>query len=780
MFISDRGGRMLSNESDVEQKFIYPLLIGDHPVGLGFHASQVRSKSSIRKLTIDKGGTKKLYFPDYAIVVDGIPSLIVEAKAPGEDLSEALREARLYAAELNALYRTGLNPCSRVIATDGYRIFAGYWDQTDPEIELLARSVSVLDAEFERFVDLVGVRAVRAAAQEVSKLATKQTSFVKPTSLIGGKTVVEETIGENSFGANISVEYRHLFNPESTAEREAVVRNAYVPSKRRMSHVGSIDKIIRASVPPHVRDAVSIFDLEKPREITDQLRQIVSARNEMCLLIGSVGSGKSTFTDYLRIEGLPTDLALGTAWLSLNLNLAPVTKDKIYDWVLDQVILCTRAKFPEVDFDELSFLRKLYAAQLSKVERGRASLYDKGSDQFRDAIFNELTRLEADRLETAKAYIAHFFSTRGKSLILVLDNCDKRGRDDQLLMFDVASWLKSNLPCTIFLPLRDTTYDQYRSQPPLDTVIKDLVFRIDPPLLEQVIYARLHYALRDMSSAHRKFSYVLSNGMRVECTRDEVGAYLKSIVSSLFQDGFFRRVITGLAGRNVRRGLEIVLEFCKSGYINEGEILKIRSSGGEHKIPNHLVSKILLKGQRRYYADAASSVRSLFHSTLEDSQPNPFVRLAILHWLRARRSEFGPNRTKGFHQVAAVVGDLQVLGFSSERIVDEIQALVDADCLDSENRTSVIELEDLVAISPAGFIHLDLVQDVNYLSTVAEDVLFDSRDAARAVADNMVGRGVFPADSRQAALSSASRLLEFLNRSRSDYLLGDAKVLRKV
>lgn len=106
-----------------------------------------------------------------------------------------------------------------------------------------------------------------------------------------------------------------------------------------------------------------------------------------------------------------------------------------------------------------------------------------------------------------------------------------------------------------------------------------------------------------------------------------------------------------------------------------------------------------------------------------------------------------------------------------------MQALIDAECLDSESRGSFVELDDLVSIAPPGYVHLDLIQDVNYLSTVAEDVLFDSRDAAKSVADNMVGRGVFPADSRQAALGSATELLQFLKRSRDSYLIGDAKVL---
>src|SRR3970282_2974173 len=109
------------------------------------------------------------------------------------------------------------------------------------------------------------------------------------------------------------------------------------------------------------------------------------------------------------------------------------------------------------------------------------------------------------------------------------------------------------------------------------------------------------------------------------------------MVSSLFQDQLFRRIITGLAGRNIRKGLEILLDFCKSGHIGADEILKIRTSHGEHKLPNHMISKILLKGKRKYYSDRESNLKNLFDSDSEDSLPDPFVRIAILQWLKNNR-----------------------------------------------------------------------------------------------------------------------------------------------
>jgi len=96
----------LKNESDVEQKLLTPLLFTAAPRGLGYSSVDVRTKPNIRFLLIGKGETQKRYHPDYIVLIAGIPILIIEAKTPGEDPVEAMREARLYATELNSLFAT--------------------------------------------------------------------------------------------------------------------------------------------------------------------------------------------------------------------------------------------------------------------------------------------------------------------------------------------------------------------------------------------------------------------------------------------------------------------------------------------------------------------------------------------------------------------------------------------------------------------------------------------------------------------------------------------------
>lgn len=767
----------LISESDVEQKLIYKLLTTPSPLGLGFADSDFQTKNDIRKITIGKGNSKKIYFPDYVIIIDGIPLAIIEAKAPNEDLDEAIREARLYATEINSAFPKNINPCSRLIVTDGLNISGCQWDENKPCVALKVSDLNPINDSYETFCKFISKSVISSAATEIRKSIRKNATYLKPVHMLGGKAVINESVGENSFGSNISLEYKHLFNPETIDDRNKIAKNAYVPSKRKLSHVSPIDKIIRATLPVSVHNSIEIGDTKQPVEIFDKISQLSHAEHEMCLLIGSVGSGKSTFTDYLREVALPESLRNATDWINVNLNKAPVSKDKIYDWLVLQCTTAIKANFTDKDFDSLDTLLAIYSKEIAKIKKGRASLYPPNSEKYADVIYEELKLLQSNSVLTLNSLIDYAYTGRNKLLIVVLDNCDKRLRDDQLLMFEVATWLKNSFPCMIFLPLRDSTYDQYCNLPPLDTVIKDMVFRIDPPLLEKVIYARLNYALREIDKNHNTFIYYLPNNYKVECKRNEVGTYLSCIIKSLFQDNLFRRIITGLAGRNIRKGIEILLDFCKSGHILESEILKIRQSNGNYCLPPHLIMRILLRGKRRYYCDEYSSIKNLFWSEPEDDLPDPFVRICILQWLKDRFRVFGPNKTKGFHKADSIIKALQANGHSGNRIAKEIDALIGANCIIAETLAENVCSDDLVSISPAGFIHLDLLRYIGCLSAMSEDTYFRENQIAKSIADNLIGDGIFQHASRQADISNSKLLLDYMASYNDDYLLRNNPVI---
>jgi hypothetical protein len=417
----------LTSESDVEQKLVYPFLTAEHPFGLGLKVATILTKASIRRFPIGKGNDRKLYYPDYLVLIDGLPLLVVEAKAPSEGTDEAFREARLYSTELNALSPSGLNPLTKILVTDGIKVVAGRWDHGTPSIEADISDLLPSNQKMADLTDLLGVIQLRKdSARLVADLKTPQ--YWKPRRLLGGEAIQQGEIGHNTFGATVSAEFAHIFNPTSQEDRIEIATKGYVPSKRRERYVDPIDRVIRASRPKSESEAVLVEDTSKPREILNRLKDQKPLEHQVLLLIGSPGSGKSTFVDHLQYVALPKDIVDSTVWVRLNMNNAPAVQSEIYDWLRFEIINGCRSAYRDIDFDELPKLKSVFSVEVRRWEVGVGKLYAMDKSIHDIKLAEHIETLLGDLHKQAVAYARHCATERSKLLVLVLDNCDKRNR----------------------------------------------------------------------------------------------------------------------------------------------------------------------------------------------------------------------------------------------------------------------------------------------------------------------------------------------------------------
>ena len=756
----------LKNESDVEQKLVYPLLTTEEPFGFGIGSNEILTKQNIRRLPIGKGKDRKSYFPDYLILIGGIPLVVIEAKEPGEDLDEAFREARLYASEINAIFHPGINPLVKVVATNGARLLAGSWDSATPQIDMAYSDLSVSS---ERMAELHGLIGRSALAHDFTRFAAaiRPTRLWKPRRMIGGISIQQEEVGHNTFGATISAEFAHIFNPHSREDRVRIARDGYIPSKRRQRYVDPIDRVIRGSRPPSETESKPIEDTSKPEEIFKALKTPKSLEHQVLLIVGGVGVGKSTFIDHLQYAALPKDLIDTTVWLRVNMNNAPASANEIYNWLRLEIIHGCRAAYPELDFDTLEAIKAVFSVEVRRFEKGIGKLYQ-GNQQLHDEkLADYLQELTKDVHQQAIAYTRYCSTERGKLLVIVVDNCDKRTLDLQLLMFEAAQWIQKEFRALVILPLREETYDNHRDKPPLDTALKDLVFRIEPPLFQQVLVSRVQLALNEITqSGSKTFRYDLPNGFHVEYPQTDKAYYLTSIVHAIFEhDRQIRRLILGLSGRNIRRALEIFLEFCTSGHITEDFIFKIRRAEGRFLLPLHLVVRVLLLMNRRFYDSDRSYMKNVLATDPKDAQPNHFSRLMILRWLLKKFSQKGRANLKGYFAIRDVINDLSIYGVDPAIIRREVEYLAKAHCIVTEDfRIEGMSDEDLLCLAPAGFVHLEILSNVNYLAAVAEDTWFYTEEEAKRVAERI--KSLEQQYALDVVIANARDVLKFLSDER--------------
>lgn len=757
----------LQSESDVEQKLIYPLLVADEPFGFGISPNEILTKKNIKRLPIGKGKDRKSYFPDYLVLIAGIPLVVIEAKEPNEDLEEGFREARLYAAEVNAIYRPGINPLTKVVATNGARLLAGVWDHERPQIDLSYSEFTASSqkmAELHTFIDRANLQHDYARISA----SIKPTKLWKPRRMIGGMAVQQEEIGHNTFGATISAEFAHIFNPATLDDRVRIARDGYIPSKRRDRYVDPIDKVIRASRPPSETASRPFNDTSKPTELFQAFKEPKQLEHQVLLIVGGVGVGKTTFIDHLQYAALPQDLINTTLWVRVNMNNAPVSADEIYNWLRMQIINGCRGSYPEIDFDELDTIKAIYSVEVRKFKKGIGSLYQHDQNQYNEKLADFLNDLSNDLHKQAVAYTRYCSTERGKLLVIVVDNCDKRTLNQQLLMFEAAQWTQKEFRALVILPLREETYDNYRDKPPLDTALKDLVFRIEPPMFHHVLVSRVQIALNEIKkTGDRTFRYELPNGFHVEYPQSDKAFYLTTIVHAIFEhDRQVRRMILGLSGRNIRRALEMFLEFCTSGHITEDFIFKIRQAEGQFLLPLHLVERVLLRMNRRFYDSDRSYVKNLVAIDHKDPHPNHFNRLMILRWLFGKFSQQGCAGIKGYFPIKLLIDELSMYGLDPSIIRRDTEYLAKAQCIITEDfRDEGLTDDDLIRLAPAGFVHLDLMTSVTYLAAVAEDTWFYVEAPARRIADRIqILQNHYNAD---IAIANARDVLAFLDEERT-------------
>lgn len=758
----------LITESDVEQKFIYPFLSSAKPLGLGLDDSQILTKSLLRQHPIGKGQSKKFYYPDYLISIRGIPLMVVEAKKPGESMEDAYSEARLYAAEVNAGFPHKLNVCSYIIVCNGSETWAGFADAAEPVIKVSFSEFEVENTDYISLLNFCSKEKLEELANQPYVEARGKAIFNTPVSLLGGKREQNSELEENSFGRTFIFENRTIFDPETEEDRKLIVENAYITSAKREQHVEPMYKEIRKFEIPNALETTPLAT-DTPTELVQRLSMRVEQKNEaysLFLIVGNVGSGKTTFVRYFKdvflLQNHP-DLLRQCDWVFVNMNLAPVSSQEIYPWIKQQIISHLKQNHTDIDFSSIDIIRKIFRKDIKAFETGIGALLAEDKQSYNRELYNLLFKKQEDTTIYLDSLISFLKGNGGYLPIIVLDNCDKRNKDDQLLMFQVAQWLRTAFKCLVILPMRDNTYDQYRDEPPLDTVVKDLVFRIDPPDLLKVIQARLDYITRITQQTDS--TYVLQNGVNVAIKKSELIEYFKCIMMAIRGERMCANIFYRLSDRNTRNGIQLFEDFCKSGHIQSEDILMIRTAGKD-ALPGYKFLNALLRRNRKYYNGEQSNFVNLFYSSYSDDFPDPFVRIDILIWLKQNNAKVGPSKTKGMFPVRDLKKELQLSGHNSSVIKREINYLLKRGLIICESLQSEAEEDDLIKITIPGLLHLSLLSNVTYLAACAEDVQFKHTTTMTAISRRISSDNYL---SKLSSVLTANDLITYLDKYRKEY-----------
>lgn len=767
----------VQTEGDVETRLLLPLLQGE--AYLHLPSETIFSKEYLAPSAIDKGAkVTGGYYPDFSVWMLGFPVLLVEAKAPGVPAELGFREAQLYARHLNVKYSAGFNPCRFVLSSNGERLLFGEWD-SEPSIDASPQSLNVGGQTLQSLIEAIGANALRQHAEQCLA-QVRGTRGIRPFNRAGGQALVNARQALNSFAPQLSPVITRYFSSTGSEDVREIAERAYVSS----AEITEYDRVLEALLKDRIstrRDTV-IEPLRPTRRSEPQIDKAIGdfaasrpAVGQLQIIQGSVGAGKSLFLRRYKEVLQPQGLRDKTRWAFINFNGGPPDLSTAQNWLCDEFQDSFASENPSFDLSSMDVLRGIFA---KKVQR-RKGIYDdvaKSSEEQAALLRNnDLMSWQDDSQEYAKGLANYVLGIRQEVLVVVMDNVDRLSLKDQLDAFQLALWFMEHTKCFVIIQMRDETYERFKNRPPLDTFRTGITFHISPPRFIDVVKKRLELSLAYLANhSEATQTYSLPSGARITIPQSELGVFLRELYIELFERRRnISRVLEALSGRDVRKALEMFVAIITSGHLNEDQITSQVRGGGEIRISEHNIIRILMRNIYRHFSDNSGFITNIFGYQNDWERPNNFIYPELLFYLASLRKKTGQIGLEGYFTVDAIANELQKRGITRKDTLAAANYLLMRGLLVADHMgTASVDWNDCVKISASGYIHLRvLAERIEYnFGVIATTPIAD--ETASAVLADFVAR-----ENRLGNLSSRSKVdaVEKLY----DYLHGQATTMAR-
>ena len=705
-----------SNESDVEQKFLYPLLT--HPQFLDIPPKTILTKKSLGAMSfVSKASLPKDYVPDYVIFISGFPVLVIEAKSPHILAGIAISEARMYAQALNESFPSGTNPVSIVAGCNGRELRIGSWDTINSSKFSCAELLIGSDL-LRQVRDLIGVVPLSRHGRQIQRALTR-TTYSTPVRLLDSQLFLDR-IGPNALASYLNPLYEMFFRAEDPEKTQLILERAYVDTAELREYDHVLHAMLRQIERTQAQTQTIQTDRQREYTLTPELTRYqtdIASHGRIYLIIGARGSGKSLFIARFFAHLIPQALKEHAVWCVIDFNRAPSSIENIENYICDKFIELAQ----NVGFDPfgLEGLNRIFSVQTNRLRRGPLALLTDEGERER-FLAAELLKLSSDKKAFALGLARHLTGDMDRPLIIAFDNVDRRESAQQLQIFQAGQWFRSETRAFALLTLRDVTFERYKGEPPLDAFAQISNFYIRPPRFSLVLQKRLSLAIDEGLKDLQEIEQPTSTGLRFRYSKEHLGAFLQRVYEALFGgEHQVGRIVDALAERDVREALGMFARILASGHFNADRVIGI-GTGGSARIEHDQLIKILMRSDYRLYSEQSGFIYNIFWAPVERFTGNVFLTAEILGFF-AQEGTSGSDRISGYWRLEELLSDLSSMGFEEAELRAGVENLVQRKMVafDGED-TERPDDDDLIKITPSGFIHLrSLPYFVEYISSIA-------------------------------------------------------------
>jgi hypothetical protein len=633
------------------------------------------------------------------------------------EVGAAVRQARDYARSKGVGFAVVTNGDAWIVFPVNRRDGVSFEDS----YALVFKNAHIaLNADREEFLALLSRAAIINGSLDTALLGgERDQTDVRRINAIYDRSFSQ--VKRTSVFSHIEQEIITAFSEELLSDNPEILEKAYVDTpdrvrfdKRIQMHVIKREQVLaRRPMRPMARSG----DL---RDITSHITGLrVATRPVAVLTLGLVGSGKTTFLNYVAKVSARAHFAHDPArasahWIYVDFrdfsaDVSPRAHivAKAFDYINGHPYLR--------NYDQC--LRHAYASDIENLKVGPLALHADSPEKLNDAI----TRLMMTDYTAREPYVIKVLSYAAQHapVFFVIDNVDQREdiKDQSDIFLDSLS-LARTVRANLVLAMRDTTYLRNKCAPVFDAFDFDAVY-IDPPAVQAVLSRRFTVARNLLTG--KSFEFVTDGGARMKV--ENAGTIVDMLSAGILNTAVGRLIEVAATG-DTRLALKMTRQFLQYGYSSSTRAVEVYKRMGYYNLPPHEALRAIMCGNQSIYNDAFSAIGNPFDAKLGRSQAQ-FLRLYILGVLVGLASE----RTFDGIEAAEVIGVLEKLGISERTTEKVIRDLIDHRYVFTRSHQEYSRESILVPSRLAGYVVRELIGRFVFIENTMMDT-FIADDAA--------------------------------------------------
>lgn len=530
---------------------------------------------------------------------------------------------------------------------------------------------------------------------------------------------------------------KYVFEDIAEQDDVEVLRECYVYSQSLEVVAKDLDVVITDATPQLLRDQgtspVVVTSRYDAGQFGTTLKESISEKKgEIFLLLGGIGSGKTTFLRrYQRAVGKAT-LDKHALWFHINFLATPLSPDAIEEYVWRQILSQLRERYVQNNFETRQNIKGAFADKLRMLRETALKGIEKGSEKYMEIESAHLQQWSDSPMDYTPRIVKEVSRSCAKKVVIFIDNVDQLSADQQAAVFLLAQKVSKDLNSLTVVSLREESYFTPSVQK-VFTAYTNRRFHIASPRFRPVIGRRIAYALRNLQASRYPGGGGTSTDLH-PCRNDLIDL-LHVIQQSIFgRKGQIAQFVDSICFGNMRLALEMFSTFISSGAIDVDKILTIYRCTGTYYVPYHEWVKAIMLGSRAYYKGMQSPLANVFECGAHRNSSH-FTSLRVLKYLAIYRSH-NTRIGQGYVDIGETMHLFEGVFDNCADLADTLNRLTKYQLIDLDTKsTDNIAGASYMRLSSSGWYYLSILHKMFcYLDLVLQDTPVNNilvRDALR-------------------------------------------------